>query len=300
MRDVSFKNTTKRTALARAELLAGATTIDRVQRGDTPKGDPVPVARVAAIQATKKTTEWIPYCHNIPIEHVRVDFNFLADRIQVDVYVVSVAKTGVEMEAITAAAAAVITLYDMLKVIDDDMEIGSVRLLSKTGGKSDLPKADGWSALVIVMSDRVSRGEYDDRSGPVLTEALSRHGAGQVAKKVLADDGDALRREVQEAVDRGVSLVVVTGGTGVGPRDVTPQTLTPMLDVELPGVVSAFMSYSQARIPTAMLSRPVAGIVGQTVVLGVPGSPGACEDAMSCLLPSLLHVREMLAGGGHG
>ncbi|MBL8069337.1 MAG: bifunctional molybdenum cofactor biosynthesis protein MoaC/MoaB [Armatimonadetes bacterium] len=299
MRDVSFKNTTKRTAFARAELTASAETIRRVQNGDTPKGDPVPVAKVAAIQATKKTTEWIPYCHNIPIEHVRVDFEFLEDRIAVEVFVVSVAKTGVEMEAMTGAAAAVLTLYDMLKMIDDDMEIVGVRLLSKTGGKSDLPKRNGWSAQVLVMSDRAHRGEYEDRSGPILERALDAHGAGSVSIMVLPDESDSLANEVRTASESGVSILIITGGTGVGPRDITPDTVEPLLEKSLPGVVAAYQSYSHSRLPTAMLARPLAGIIGQTVVLVVPGSPGACEDAMACLMPSLLHVHSMLAGEGH-
>ncbi len=299
MRDVSFKNTTKRTAFARAELTASAETIRRVQNGDTPKGDPVPVAKVAAIQATKKTTEWIPYCHNIPIEHVRVDFEFLEDRIAVEVFVVSIARTGVEMEAMTGAASAALTLYDMLKMIDDDMEIVGVRLLSKTGGKSDLPKRKDWSAQILVMSDRAHRGAYQDRSGPILEQALKAHGAGAVSVKVLPDEPELLASEVRHASEKGVSMLIITGGTGIGPRDITTATVEPLLEKSLPGVVAAFQSYSHSRLPTAMLARPVAGIVGQTVILAVPGSPTACEDAMACLMPSLLHVQAMLSGEVH-
>ncbi|MBL8088249.1 MAG: bifunctional molybdenum cofactor biosynthesis protein MoaC/MoaB [Chthonomonas sp.] len=299
MRDVSHKNTTKRTALARAELTASPDTIRRVQQGDTPKGDPVPIAKVAAIQATKKTTEWIPYCHNIPIEHVRVDFEFLEDRIAIEVFVTSVAKTGVEMEALTAAAAGALTLYDMLKMIDEEMEIVGVKLLSKTGGKSDLPKLTSWNAQILVMSDRAHQGVYEDRSGPILKQALSSHGASSVATSILPDEPRALVQAVQQAVEERVALLIVTGGTGVGPRDFTTETLEPLLHTALPGVVAAFESYSQARVPTAMLARPVAGLIRSTIVLAIPGSPSACEDAMACLMPSLLHVHKMLAGEGH-
>jgi molybdenum cofactor biosynthesis protein MoaC len=299
MRDVSHKLPTKRTARARAELFASPETIARAQVGRTPKGDPIPVARVAAALAAKKTAEWIPYCHNVPIEHVEVAFSFLPDRIQADVSVVSVAKTGVEMEAVTAAAAAVITLFDMLKMVDDSMHIGSIRLLEKTGGKSGLPRKTGWSACVVVMSDRASRGEYPDRSGAVLEQAALAHGAREVEKLVLPDDSSALREAVEGAVSRRRNLVLVTGGTGFGPRDVTHDTLAPMIERELPGVTAAYLAYSQARRPTAMLGRPLAGLIGDTVIVAVPGSPGACEDAIACLLPSLLHLFSMLAGEGH-
>jgi molybdenum cofactor biosynthesis protein MoaC len=299
MRDISFKNTTKRTALARAELTAKPETIARVQRGDTPKGDPIPVAKVSAIQATKKTTEWIPYCHNIPIEHVQIEFYFLSDRIAVEVYVVSIARTGVEMEAMTGASAAVLTLYDMLKMIDDDMEIVGVKLLSKTGGKSDLPKLKDWSSHILVMSDRAHAEIYEDLSGPLLMAAMEAHGALNVEKTVLPDESAALSEAVKSAVAANVSILVITGGSGIGPRDITAITLEPLLEKALPGVVAAFQSYSQSRIPTAMFSRPLAGIIGQTVVLALPGSPSACQDAMACLMPSLLHVHAMLAGEGH-
>jgi len=299
MRDVSFKPTTRRTATARAELLALSVTIERVQRGDTPKGDPVPVAKVAAIQATKKTTEWIPYCHNIPIEHVDVKFFFEADRIAVEVFVISIARTGVEMEAITAAAAAVITLYDMLKMIDEGMEIGSIRLLAKTGGKSDLPSSEGWSAAVVVASDRASRGEYEDKSGPILAEGLRAHGASGVTTSVVSDDASAIEQAITSAVSAGAKVVVVTGGTGLGPRDVTSATVAKLVTTPLPGVVAAFQSYSQDRVPTAMLARPVAGIMQGALLLAIPGSPGACRDALGALFPSVLHAWAMLEGGGH-
>lgn len=299
MRDISFKNTTLRTARARAELRASKETISRVISGDIPKGDPIPVAKVAAIQATKNTVNWIPYCHNIPIEHVDVQFTFSEEHIVAEVYVVSVAKTGVEMEAITAAAAAVITLYDMLKMIDEEMEIGSIRLLHKTGGKSDFSFVSGWTSEVIVMSDRASQGQYEDKSGPILESALMLHGAAKVGKTVLPDSSELLHGAIQGAVSNGTQLVFITGGTGVGPRDISTETLAPLLERELPGVSAAFLSYSQMRMPTSMLARPLAGIIGNTVVIAIPGSPGACKDAMACLFPSLLHLLAMLNGEGH-
>lgn len=299
MRDISYKTTTKRTAIARAVLIASAETIQRVRRADVPKGDPLPIAKVAAIQAAKKTTEWIPYCHNIPIEHVAVDFELQADRILVDVVVISIARTGVEMEAITAAAAAVISLYDMLKMIDDDMVIDQIRLLEKHGGKSDLPRADGWTAGVIVASDRVSAGAAEDASGRLLVEGLQSHGAVSVHEIVVPDEMQAIRRATEEMIDGGLDFVIVTGGTGISPRDVTPEALEPLIQTHLPGVVSALLTYGQSRTPTAMLSRPVAGISSRSIIISMPGSPGAVADCLAALFPAILHAREMLVGGGH-
>lgn len=300
MRDVSFKTTTLRTAKARAELTACAATIQAIRDGTIPKGDPLPIAKASAVIAAKKTTDWIPYCHNIPIEFVGVDFDLQSDRIVVDVCVKTVAKTGVEMEAMTAAAAAVLTLYDMLKMLDEDMEIVTIKLLEKKGGKSDFVASGGWSAGVLTVSDRASAGEYEDRSGQILNEGLQGMDASIVTRQVVPDDPEVIRAVVQAWIEKKLDVILVTGGTGIGPRDVTPEAITPLLSIELPGVVEALRSYGQDRIKTAMFSRSVAGVAGSSVIVALPGSPGACEDALSAIFPALLHAKGMLAGGSHG
>lgn len=299
MRDVSFKVTTKRTAVAEATLTAAPETLKAVRDGRIPKGDPLPVAKVAAVSAAKRTTEWIPYCHNIPIEFVGVEFSLEPTQIVVRVAVTSVAKTGVEMEAMTAAAAAALTLYDMLKMIDDDMEIVGVKLLEKRGGKSDLPSRSGWKAGVLTVSDRSARGEREDASGPVLVDAVRGLGAAEVHARIVADEAEAIQQTVREWSDSGVDVVLVTGGTGLGPSDLTPEALAPLFDRRLPGVEEALRAYGQDRLRTAMLSRSVAGVIGRTVVIAMAGSPMACRDGLEALFPPLLHAIEMLAGGDH-
>ena len=140
MRDVSEKIVTKRTAVARATLRAQPETIRTIAEGRLPKGDPLPVAKVAAIQAAKNTSQIIPYCHPLPVEHLGVAFAFESDAIRITTTVVAHYKTGVEMEALTAAAVAALSIYDMAKMIDPAMVIEEVRLLEKTGGKSDFAR----------------------------------------------------------------------------------------------------------------------------------------------------------------
>lgn len=299
MRDVSAKPTTLRTARARAEVTAGRETLDAVLAGRTPKGDPLPVAKVAAIQAAKKTSEWIPFCHNIPIEHVETLFEVLDDRIAIEVTVTSVARTGVEMEAMTAAAAAALTIVDMLKMIDVSMTIDSIRLLEKTGGKSDAVDVGPWRAAIIVCSDRVAAGDAEDRSGTLLGEACREWGATEVDLTVVPDEVEAIQTCVLAAIASHVDVLLVTGGTGIGPRDRTPEAIAPLLDLPLAGIVEAVRSYGQARLGTSMLSRAVAGVAGRTIVITLPGSPGACRDAVAALFPAVLHAKQMLLGGGH-
>ena len=137
MKDITQKQNTQRRAVAQAVLHAKPATIQQLKDGLLPKGDPLPVAKVAAIQAAKNTSQIIPYCHPLQLEHVGVDFKVEEDRITVTVDVSAFYKTGVEMEALTAASAAALTIYDMTKGVDPDMRITDNFLILKTGGKSD-------------------------------------------------------------------------------------------------------------------------------------------------------------------
>lgn len=299
MRDVSFKPTTLRTARARAVLTATPATLETIRNGQVPKGDPLPIAKVAAVTAAKKTTEWIPYCHNIPIEAVTVDFDLQADRIVVDVSVTTVAKTGVEMEAMTAASAAALTLYDMLKMLDEDMEIVSVGLMEKRGGKSDFAKEGAWTAAVLTVSDRASHGEYEDVSGWVLEEGLRERGAATVLRSLVPDEEEAIRHVIRTWITEEIDIVLVTGGTGIGVRDGTPEAVSPLIDLPLPGIAETLRAYGQGRIHTALFSRAVAGVTRSSLVVTLPGSPNACRDALHALFPALLHAKALLAGGDH-
>lgn len=136
MIDISGKENSVRTAVARAVLHVSAAVLDRVRRGDVPKGSPLEVAKVAAVQAAKNTSQIIPYCHPLPIDFVGVEHEVGSDRITTTVTVRTNYKTGVEMEALTAAAIAGLTIYDMLKGFGQAMQL-EVTLLSKSGGKSD-------------------------------------------------------------------------------------------------------------------------------------------------------------------
>lgn len=300
MTDVTHKTTSLRRAKAEATLLARPSTVQAVRDGTVPKGDPMPVAKVAAVLAAKRTSDWIPYCHNIPVEAVGFEAELLEGRIIVRVEVASVARTGVEVEAMVAASAAALTLYDMLKPIDPGLEVASVRLLEKQGGKSDMPRPAPFLAQVVVASDRAHAGEYEDVSGRILEEGLLAEGASGVVRTVVPDEVQAIQDAVAAAVQAGRRLVLVAGGTGLGPRDVTPEAVGPLLERRLPGVEEAFRGYGNERGRMAMLGRSLAGTVGGSVVVCVPGSPAACRDALAALFPGVLHALDVMEGGAHG
>jgi cyclic pyranopterin phosphate synthase len=302
VRDISAKVKTLRTATARSTIVMSPSTVQMITNGQIPKGDPLPVAKVAAIQAAKNTSQIIPYCHPLPVDFVDVQFSVLEDSINIDVTVKAVYKTGVEMEALTAASVAALTIYDMTKMLDEVMEITSVKLLSKKGGKSDFrkkPKGE-LTAAVVVMSDTVSRGEKEDSSGKLIRERLEQEGIDVVDFAVVPDDEEAISNKLRTlADDRKVKLIVTTGGTGLGPRDRTPEAVAKLIDREIPGVAEAIRAYGQERTPFSMLSRSCAGVRGETIIINLAGSQNAVKESLDAIFPAILHAFSMMEGACH-
>ncbi|HXA43493.1 MAG TPA: MogA/MoaB family molybdenum cofactor biosynthesis protein [Candidatus Solibacter sp.] len=152
------------------------------------------------------------------------------------------------------------------------------------------------TAFVITVSDRVAAGEAEDRSGPAVAEALRRHGFEISGTAVVSDDVAAITAAVRKAV-AAASLVATTGGTGLGPRDRTPEATVAVGDFLVPGVAEAMRSAGSASTPMAMLSRGVAAAVGRSLVLNLPGSPAGAVESLDAVAAVLPHALEILAGG---
>ncbi len=302
MRDVSSKANTLRTAKATATLTCLPETVTAIKTGNVPKADPLVVARVAGIQAAKNTSLLIPYCHQVPLDHVHVEIELGSDMLTVHSDVKAIWKTGVEMEALAAASAAALTLYDMLKIIDESMEISSVRLLEKKGGKSDargLP-AKGLSVGILVMSDLGARGEREDASGKAIRDRVEAYGLRVKDHKVIPDEPATIENELRRLCDdTKVDLVLTTGGTGLGPRDNTPKATRNVIEGEVPGIMEILRSHGQERTRYAMLSRGVAGTRGSSLIINLPGSTRGVNESLDVLFPWILHSFEMMRGKGH-
>lgn len=155
------------------------------------------------------------------------------------------------------------------------------------------------TAAVITVSDRAARGEYLDRSGPLAVQLLQAAGAQVNDPVVVADDQAAIQNAVRSAVGDGARLVVTTGGTGVGPRDRTPEAVAPLLEFQVPGVAEAIRAAGRGKTPTADLSRGVAGVTKAAFVVTLPGSTGAVRDGVGVIVDLAGHLLEQLDGHGH-
>lgn len=156
-----------------------------------------------------------------------------------------------------------------------------------------------WRGEVVTVSDRVSAGTAQDRSGPLAAALLAEHAIACGAPTVVPDEGDQIAAAVRAALTRGVDVVVLTGGTGIGPRDVTPEAVRPLLDKEIPGIPEAIRAASRSAVPTADLSRLVVGVSGGAFILALPGSTGGVRDALAVAGPLLSHGLHVLRGGDH-
>ncbi|MGM0934654.1 MAG: bifunctional molybdenum cofactor biosynthesis protein MoaC/MoaB [Bacteroidota bacterium] len=297
MVDITHKITTLREATAVAVVRTSSEeTIQRIKENKVPKGNVFEMAKAAGFLGVKKTPELLPDCHPLPIEYTGIEYEIDGLEIKISVGVKTIYKTGVEVEAMHGASIVALTMYDMLKPIDKNIEIGSIRLQNKKGGKSSFKvDAEGLRAQVVVCSDTISKGKGEDKAGKAIV--LKLEALGIKAEKIIIPDE---AEEIKSALNNADSdLIIYTGGTGVGPRDVTPETIEPLLDLKLKGVEEQMRSYGQQRMPYAMLSRSIAGIKDGKLVLALPGSTKGAAECMDAIFPQVLHVFKVITGKRH-
>jgi cyclic pyranopterin phosphate synthase len=299
MKDISNKIETLRIAKASAVIKLKAESIKAIRANTSPKKDVLATARAAGFLAAKNTGNVIPHCHPIPIESIMIDFELKANAIHILTEVKSAYKTGCEMEALYGTSAAALTIYDMMKPIDKNIIINEIKLESKSGGKSDFSKSvsEHMKTAVIVVSDSVSKGKRIDRTGILIKEKLNGLGIKVQSYSIIQDETIKIRNQIRKLNKKNFDLILTTGGTGVSPRDKTPEAVKLVIDKEVPGIMEAARNYGRLKTPYAMLSRGIAGLAGKTLILTLPGSPQGAEETIEAVFPHVLHVFKVLKTG---
>jgi molybdenum cofactor synthesis domain-containing protein len=325
MRDISHKQITLRTARASGIVFCSPATIEIIRNGQLPKGNLFDVARAAGFIGAKQTPQLLPHCHPVGIDGMEMEFELLdpgaggtapavvaasavgqtvpesRTGVRITAEARSIGRTGIEMEVLTGVAVAALEIYDMLKPIDKQLEIGHIRLLEKRGGKSDRERyfATPPTCAVMVCSDSTAEGKREDSSGRIIESMLKAAGALVVTYVVVPDEKTIIQRQIREWVAEDIQFVFTTGGTGLGPRDNTVSAVREILERDAEGIAEAMRAYGQQRTPMAMMSRGVAGSIAHTLIVTLPGSSDGARESLEAILPAVFHARKMMKGGGH-
>lgn len=302
MNNITQKIYTHRSAIASAIVeVSIEETIQLINNNSVPKGNIFEMSKAAALLAIKNTSNVIPDCHPLPVEFASVSSQLIGLEIHIHVEVQTIYKTGVEVEAMHGAAIAALTMYDMLKPVDKQVSIKNIHLAEKSGGKSqykDILSTD-INAAVIVCSDSVAAGKKEDRAGKAVMKKLESLPVQISVYEIIPDEPEIIKQKITDLLAQNIQLILISGGTGLSKRDITPEVIQPMLEREIPGIMEAARSYGQQRMPYAMLSRGVAGMIGDSVVITLPGSTRGTEETMDALFPYVLHIFKVAKGVRH-
>lgn len=316
MRNITHKQITLRTARAVGIIFCSSSTIELIESNKLPKGNLFDVARAAGFLGAKSTPHLLPHCHPVSIDGMEMQFSYLDKKLHGDYFkeevfsrsgiviigeAKSIGRTGIEMEILTGVSVAALEIYDMLKPVDSNLEIGNIKLLEKKGGKSDRKKyfASAPVCAVLVCSDSTAAGTREDSSGKLVQQMLQEVQATVKYYKIVPDDKEVIQQHIREWVQEDVHFIFTTGGTGLGPRDNTVAAVKEIIERDADGITEAIRSYGQMRTPLAMMSRSVAGSIAQTLVVTLPGSSDGVRESLEAVLPGIFHARKMMKGGGH-
>lgn len=301
MLDVSEKPETLREAIAVAFVSMSSQGWKSVKEGLLDKGNISDIIKAGVINGVKATSFLIPLCHPLNIDFIDVEVKYAPFMVIIKVKVKGVGRTGFEMEAMSGAVSGALSACDVLKRVTTDVRIERVELVEKKGGKSkyefELPYRFG----VITVSDRASRGERGDDSGEIIKKWIEEREGNVVFYKVIPDDSERIKDVVVNASrsENPPDIMIFTGGTGPGPKDLTVLTLESISDKKLEGVGELMRIYGMKKTLYSSLSSGGGYVYRGIILLALPGSPSGVKDALQILGYILSHAVKMVKGEGH-
>ena len=316
MNNITHKNITLRTAKGIGLVLCQPETIELIKNNKIPKGNLFEFAKAAAFLGAKQTQHLLPHCHPVSIEGMDIQIEIMSSEshseyfdkstldktgLVISAEASSIGRTGIEMEVLTGISIAALEIYDFLKPVDKLLEITSIKLLDKKGGKSDYLKRApaGLTCAVLVCSDSVSNKEKIDGSGNLLKQMLEDKGAKVIDYQIVPDNIESIQSQIKQWIENKINFIFTTGGTGLSPRDVTIEAVQELIDIDVPGIAEAMRESGRNRTPTAILSRSIAGTAGKSLIITLPGSPKGVSESLNAILPAIFHTVSVMEGKGH-
>lgn len=300
-KDISFKYETKRIAIAEGKIFLGRKLIQKILENKVEKGNVLEASKLAGIIGAKKTSDLLPFCHPIPIDHIEVHLEVLQDSIIARAKVIGIWRTGYEMEALNAVSVALLNIYDMCKAFKEPMHIEYIKLVDKKGGYSDYNiNLKDYTFAIITISDSSYRRKRKDLSGKLIKEIFENLGSKLVFYTIVPDNEEKIKQAILEAKSKGANIILTTGGTGLSFKDVTPEVTEKLIKKEIPGLEEAIRIFGTRDTLYSLLSRAKIGFIDKhTLIINLPGNPKAVKENLEKIIYVLDHAFKMARGEGH-
>lgn len=294
MRDITYKQNTLRTARVTGFVHCSLDSISKIENNEVPKGNIFDIARCAGLMGAKQTAMFIPHCHPVSIDGLDIDFEIIKSLsktgIQISTFAQSIGRTGIEIEALSATSITAVALYDVLKYFkDEELEITDIKLVQKTGGKTDQLKHEinDLEVAVVVASTEIKHGKREDKVSDLCVQMLSDKKCKILSHSIVESDITSIQTELARLVAAKVPFVFVVGGTGIGKNDHTHDAIAGFIDIKLDGISEAIRDYSYQRTPISFLSRLIAGTKDETFIVSIPGSRNGAMEALNAIVPAV-------------
>ncbi|HFL8819343.1 MAG TPA: cyclic pyranopterin monophosphate synthase MoaC [Candidatus Azoamicus sp. OHIO2] len=317
MINISNKTVSYRRACVSGSINVGKTIFNLIKNKKIEKGDPLVLAEIAGITAAKNTSMLILLCHQINIENVFINITMDETTYTINVYCIVFAnsKTGVEMEAMCGVYAALLTIYDLTKKFNPFILINNVKLLFKDGGENGLILGsinnipyhlqtffldtklmfNNITIVIITLSDRGSKGYYEDLSGQVIADFFNVRHATLLYKIIIPDDQDILKNILIKVTTKHTPhIILTTGGTGLSKNDITTNIVSNVCDKHIPGISEFLRLSGSYQSITSWLSSSFAGIYKKSLIICLPGNPSAVFESLNLLEELLFHSIEIV------